>query len=158
MIKLLSYYLPLLFLCICSSCKTTEKRVITDEPVKTVSASINDISSAQAKIIGKIISINEARDETGPCSKVPCEARIIIQNLENKGSLFQLNSMQDTIPVAFAFTLVPTTEELFPGMKTSYPGLKINDRFEAKIESRLAKNEQGVSYIIYEYKKFTYEK
>lgn len=158
MIKLLKYYIPTLIICILSSCKTSEKATTSNEPVKTVSSSMNELASGQAKIIGKIISINETREPEGPCAKSACQAQILIQTLEKKGSLFQLSDMQDTIPVSFAFTLEPTTSDLFPGIKTSYPGLKINDRFEAKIESRPATNEQGVRYTIYEYKKFTHEK
>ncbi len=147
-----------LFVGAATSCRTTEQTAATDEVVKTVSSSINELASAQAKIIGKIIWIDEVREAEGPCAKAPCRARIVIKTLEKKGSLYQGGNAGDTLSVSFAFTLAATTPELFPGMKTSFPGLSVNDRFEAKIESRLALNEQGVAYLIYEYKKFTYEK
>lgn len=157
MINFRTYFFISLIPCILVSCKPSEKAIVNNEPAEKV-YTLNELASGQAKIVGKIISIDETRETDGPCAKAPCRANIIIQNLEKKGSLFQLNNIQDTIPVSFAFTLAPTTPELFPDIKTKYPGLKVNDRFEAKIESRLAMNEQGLSYIIYEYKKFTYEK
>jgi len=148
----LKYCLPAIISFILVSCKNTEKAVTGDEPEVKSTYTMNELASGEAKIIGKIISIDDTRESEGPCAKAACRAKIIIQNLEKKGSLFQLNNIKDTIPVSFAFTLAPTTADLFPGMKTIYPGLKINDRFEAKIESRLAMNEQGVSYIIYHYR------
>lgn len=156
--KLSKYGCMLIVLCIFNGCKPSEKAVATDEPVHSVSASINELASSQAKIIGKIISIDETLESEGPCAKAPCRAQVLILTLEKKGSLFQVPDLKDTLNVSFAYTLSPTSAELFPGMKTSYPGLKVNDRFEAKLESRLAMNEHGVGYIIYEYKKFTYEK
>ncbi len=158
MIKLPKYCYAFIILCIFNGCKPSEKVAVTDEPVRSVSASINELTSAQAKIIGKIITVDETRETEGPCAKAACRARVVIQSLERTGSLFQLPDIKDTLSVSFAFTLAATTPELFPGMKTSFPGLKANDRFEARIESRLAMNEEGVGYIIYEYKKFTYEK
>jgi hypothetical protein len=156
--KLAEYGCGLLLLCIFIGCKPAEKVKASDEPINSVSASINELASAQAKITGKIIALDETLESEGPCAKAPCHAQVLILTLEKKGSLFQLPDIKDTLRVSFAYTLAPTTAELFPGMKTSYPGLKANDRFEAKLESRLTQNEQGVGYIIYEYKKFTYEK
>ena len=110
-----------------------------------------EAASNEASITGKIISIDEQRDDSGPCAKAPCYAFIRIESIVNKGSTFQLDDISSPLPVYFAFTL-SATEGLFPGIKTNYPGLKINDKFEAKIQSRLAL-EDRYTYTIYGYKK-----
>jgi hypothetical protein len=133
------------------SCKPAEKAIKQEEPTKTESNA--GLASNEATIVAKIISLNEQRDETGPCAKVPCYANIKIESINNQGSLFRLDDSSNPFPVYFAFTL-SSTEGLFPGMKTNYPGLKINDKFEAKIQSRPALGDK-FTYTIYGYKKLT---
>jgi len=139
------------------SCKHTEKTVAV-KPIEAPAPYLSELASNQARITGKVVSIDEMREAEGACSKAPCNAKIKVQALIKQGSLFDKSGLQDTTAVYFAFTLAASNEELFPGMKTSYPGLKINERFEATIESRPAINEAGLRYLIYEYKKLTYEK
>ncbi len=144
-----SLLLLFLLLLILVSCKHTEKLE------KAGTASGTQVASNEARIIATLVSIDEARDTEGACSKEPCRGKIIIESVMKIGSLYQLSDTQEPISVSFAFTLAPTTDDLFPGIKTHYPGLKINDKFEATIQSRPAKNEAGFAYIIYDYKKLS---
>lgn len=130
------------------SCKHTEKSVKQEEPVKTESSEV--AASNEAIVVAKVVSISEQRDESGPCSKAPCYAVIKIESISNKGSLFQLNDISKPVSVNFAFSL-SATEGLFR-MKTNYPGLEINDKFEAKIQSRSALGD-AFTYTIHGYKK-----
>ena len=139
----------IIFIVLFVSCKNTQKNVQQKEPAKT--GGTTALASNEATIIAKIISINELRDESGPCAKAPCYAEIQIERISSKGSLFQPGDISTPLPVNFSFTLSPT-QGLFPGMKTNYPGLKINDKFEAKIQSRPALGDK-LTYTVYGYKK-----
>lgn len=130
------------------SCKSTKKPVQQEEPIKAESSA--EAASNEAIVVAKIISISEQRDESGPCSKAPCYAEIKIESISKKGSLFQLDDLSKPVSVHFAFSLSPT-EGLFR-MRTNYPGLKINDKFEAKIQSRPALGDT-FTYTIHGYKK-----
>lgn len=142
------YYALLLLVLV--SCKHTEQTATVATGPKN---SGNDIASEEARIIAHIVSIDETRDTEGVCSKAPCRAQVKIESIIKKGSLFHLQDLEKPVPVFFAFTLAPTTEDLFPGIKTNYPGLQINDKFEATIQNRPAMNETGFAYTIYDYKK-----
>lgn len=131
------------------SCKNTEKTAQHKEPIETENSAA--LASNEAVIIAKVVSIGEQRDESGPCAKAPCYANIKIESISNRGSLFQLDDISNPLPVYFAFTL-SATEGLFQGIKTNYPGLKINDKFEAKIQSRVALGDK-FTYTIYDYTK-----
>lgn len=130
------------------SCKNTKKSVRQEEPVKPENSA--GLASNEAFVAAKVVSISEQRDESGPCSKAPCYAEIKIESISKKGSLFQLNDISNPLSVTFAFSL-SATEGLFR-MKTNYPGLKINDKFEAKIQSRPALGD-AFTYTIHDYKK-----
>lgn len=157
MIKFSNYCLVVFLVLVLSSCKNKELIQVSLEPAPAIQDG-GELSNNQARVIAQIISVIEVLDTEGPCSKAPCNASIRIKQITRKGSLFQLNDIQDTIAASFAFTLSQTDQDLFPGLKTKYPGLKINDIFEATIESRIALNEEGVRYIIYDYKKMNDEK
>jgi len=57
----------------------------------------------------------------------------------------------------FVFTLSPTSELLFPGMKKHFPGLKINDKFKAILQERGQLNSDSVHVVVYEYIKMQYD-
>lgn len=145
-------------------------RSVSDTKIKTAGENTEKISgnpkeknigqpssgnaSSQARIIATIIKIDESRDSSdskSPCFKAPCMANIRIEKFERKGSLFHIPESNE-ITAFFIYTLHATNEDLFPNLGKWYPGLKINDKFEAIIESRPSIAE-GNRFIIYEYKK-----
>lgn len=159
-------YLFFLALVSCKTASLTEKadkagdpKKISEEKNIKSAEKINDRpvsgnANAEAKITATVISIDPARDSSdtnSPCFKAPCYAGIRIEKIERKGSLFHVPGSSE-ITVFFTYTLHPTDKNLFPGSEKSYPGLKINDKFEAVIDSRPSINE-GTRYAVYDYKK-----
>ncbi len=157
--------IPEIFFSICvfisilpfSACKYYEKANIKTEnkqKEKTFDQSSSGNASNEAKIIATVIEIDESRDSSdinSPCYKAPCLANIRIEKIERKGNLFHTPESNE-ITAFFIYTLHPTNEDLFPNFGKWHPGLKINDKFEAIIESRPTINE-GRRFIIYDYKK-----
>ncbi|MFY9308981.1 MAG: hypothetical protein WAQ28_08020 [Bacteroidia bacterium] len=133
-----------------ASCKSKKETVQQKEPEPANTGDATALASNEATIVAKVISISEQRDESGPCSKAPCYASIQIESISNKGKLFQLDDVSVPIPVNFAFSLSPTVG-LFR-MPTNYPGLALNDRFEAKIQSKPALGDK-ITYTVHGYKK-----
>ncbi len=146
--RIITASLLLLFL---TSCKNTEQTQ-TVETVHAETAAVS-LASNEARIVAKIVSIDASRDIAGVCADAPCRTTISVESIISQGKLFQPAESQTINHVFFAFTLSPANEKLFPGIKTTYPGLKINDRFEATIQSRPSTVGNGFSYTIYDYKK-----
>jgi hypothetical protein len=68
------------------------------------------------------------------CEKVPCTARLKIASLIEIGRFFDYSFGEgDAIGAYFTFSLAATTEELFPNVDVSYPGLKVGDRIKATV-------------------------
>ena len=89
------------------------------------------IPPGSAKIVAEVVSVEPVnKDNTGPCAKAPCVAVVKLESIEY-GSAFPVLSVGKDVRVKFNFTLEPTTKEMFPEMKESYPGLKAGDKFEA---------------------------
>lgn len=138
----------------CKSAKVSDSEKIFSGKNKAPDQSISGNASGEAKIIATVISIDNTRDSSdvnSPCFKAPCFANIRIEKIEKKGSLFHVPESGE-VTAFFIFTLRPTNEDLFPNMGKWYPGLKINDKFEAIIESRPSMNE-NIRYTIYDYRK-----
>ncbi len=91
------------------------------------------IPPSHAKIAAEVVSIEPAdKSNTGACAKAPCVAVVKLVSIEY-GSAFPVLSVGKDIRVKFNFTLAPTSKELFPNMKETYPGLKAGDKFEALV-------------------------
>jgi hypothetical protein len=111
-------------------------------------------------IMGRIVSIDSARmvpNPQEPCGKFPCWAKIKVESIVGYGAGAPPVSRNDTLETKFAFTLSPTTKDLFPNLKVRMPGLKEGSEFSASIhilnsrnfDNKTFKNE----YIIYTYSK-----
>ncbi len=150
------YFLPVFLIIFLFLCCKNSKKVIEQKQPKPVDQSVSGNASSEAKITATIISIDETRDSSdvhSACYKAPCFANIKIENILRKGSLFKIpDDLSKDIRAFFIFTLHATNEDLFPNMGVWYPGLKINDKFEAIIQSRPAMND-SVNYVVYTYKK-----
>lgn len=154
------FLFPLYFFSFFLSCKHSEKisseKEVPKENKNTETSFSATPASNEAKVIATIISIDETRDSSdinSACYKAPCIAYIRLEKMNEKGSLFKVPpDLSLEIKVNFPFTLWATTEDLFPKAGKQFPGLKINDKFEAIIQSRMAPGDE-VNYVIYEYKK-----
>ncbi|MCH8319086.1 MAG: hypothetical protein IIA88_11435 [Bacteroidetes bacterium] len=123
-----------------------------------ISNTNNNSSQNSYRIIGSIVHIYDIfqlHDTSSICAKAPCEAIVKIETIKRRGTSFTgAIAAGEKIKVHFAFTLNPTTKEFFPNMTARYPGLKINDKFVADIQSRLAIGEnENINYVIYGYEK-----
>ena len=142
----------------CKSQKVPEKKadnsISTQTPIFTPNQSVGP---NHARVIATVVYINPALmpgDPKDPCSKAPCKAQIRIENVLGYGQAFgNPLSIGDSIHVTFAFTTHATTKDLFPVLNEFYPGLKVGDKFQADVESRLGMGgSNAVSYTIYGYK------
>lgn len=144
--------LPIIYLLFHFSCKEAEKSIVNAPHQKPPDRSVSGNAATEAKITATLVSIEESRDSTdrtSACYKAPCFAKIKIESLERKGNLFRVPDSL-VVDAFFVYTLYPTYEDLFPQMGKYYPGLKINDKFEAIIESRISFNDR-TQYVIYDY-------
>jgi|ERR1041385_1327776 hypothetical protein len=117
------------------------------------------IAPGHCRIIGTIVKVDStllSTDRSNPCAKAPCVASIRVDSILGYGSSFPKPlSVGSVITVKFAFTLAPTTPDLFPNMAESYPGLQVNSQFLADVTSQpmsIDKQSDDVSYLIYGYK------
>ncbi len=114
------------------------------------------ISPSTCRIIGTIETIEDIKDTSGPCSTNQCVATVKINNVITRGMGFtDVLSADDIIRLKFAFTLSPTSEEMFPKLNYQFPGLKVGDKFQGDIEKVLSINLQGTEtpevYQIFNY-------
>jgi len=145
-LALSSFFFLILFVVSCTS---------TKEPQTTLPS---DIDPNNSRISGTIISIEELRESTGPCSKQPCIATVTVNNVIGYGSSFTTPIVKDNnIKLKFEFTLAETSEELFPNLETPFPGLKVGDKFIGDIEKveliQLDTKSTKIEYRIFNYDK-----
>ena len=122
-----------------------------------ITISEQNITPNHARVIATVVSINPMLmpgDTSSPCSKAPCKARLRINEVMGYGAGFgNPLSSRDTIYVNFMFTTHATTMDLFPVLNEYYPGVKVGDRIQTDLESRLGFGGEGsVSYFVYGYK------
>jgi hypothetical protein len=97
------------------------------------------------RIEGRILRVlpPQTDDKTSLCSKHPCTARVLINDVSACGSAVSLPlNAGDTVTITFSYTL-DATSKLFPAMKVQYPGLKKGDVFKASAEQRLVMGGEG---------------
>ena len=114
------------------------------------------IAPGHCRIVGTIVSIDSTLEERGPCSKAPCRAIVRVDSVLGYGSAFgNPIAVGAQIPVRLAFTLAPTTKELFPNMTERLPGLKVGAKFQTDLEARneMGTGERRSSYLIQDYEK-----
>ena len=116
------------------------------------------VAPQRCRIVGTLVGINQEllKEGNGPCSKVPCRGVVRIDSILGYGSSFgNPLAIGQRVNIHFAFTLAPTTKELFPNMTETYPGLEVNSRFQADVESMPDMNTptDRVLYQVYGYSK-----
>ncbi len=115
------------------------------------------VSTGEARILGTVMDIQAELDTLrpdSPCGKVPCNTIVRIDSIIGYGASFGKPLIpQSEISLKFMFTTEKTTDELFPNLKESYPGISINSKFSGDIQ-QVKSYETGkeiITYRIYEY-------
>ena len=107
------------------------------------------IPPGHAQITGSVIEIepiSSNSNSSDPCSKTPCIAKVKIKSIIYGAGFPVLSSKE--VRVKFAFTLSPTTKDLFPNMTETYPGLKVGDNFSALAASQESINSSEPQLIV----------
>jgi len=116
------------------------------------------VAPQHCRIVGTLVGIDTEllKEGNGPCTKVPCRGIVRIDSILGYGSSFgNPLAVGQRVNVHFAFTLAPTTKDLFPNMTETYPGLELNSRFRADVESPPEMNTSAdrIFYQVYDYVK-----
>ncbi len=101
------------------------------------------------RIIGTIVEINPAyisTDSIDPCSTAPCRARVKIEEILGIGEDFPplLLSAGDNVVMTFTTSLAPI-DDMFNGLRTSYPGLSLHSRFRADVAYNVVYSSEAVT-------------
>ena len=102
---------------------------------------------------GKIMEVIEAeRSDSGTaCGQYPCRAKVKLLRVFGCASAVSVPLPEDGIVVMkFAYTLHDTN--IFPGMKTHFPGLKKGNIFLATAMQHIATG-AGNEFVVYDYEK-----
>jgi hypothetical protein len=142
------------------SCSDQTKKAVRDEdqhrPAKPTADQNIRISPGKCRIVGTLVSVDPTMDKEGPCSKAPCRGTVRVDSILGYGSAFGNPIATNTqIQVRFAFTVAPTSEDLFPNMTERLPGLNVGSHFQADLESQIEMNKgaQSPTYLVYDYRK-----
>lgn len=142
--RLLPVFLALL-VCACGSSKQAEL------PLAKLPA---QIPPSHCRFVGTIVSIDPARSSNpqDPCAKAPCKAKVKIVRTIGYGSGFVGTLAEGKeVEMTFAFTLAPTTKDLFPNLSARYKGLKQGDTFQADAQSSLKLGDDKPSLTVMAY-------
>ncbi|MFQ3597809.1 MAG: hypothetical protein SNJ55_06295 [Chloroherpetonaceae bacterium] len=147
----MKFYLFLLLAAFSFACGSTK------EDARSFAKLPQQIPPNHCRMIGVIASIDETRstDRESPCAKAPCKAKVKITKILGYGSGFNTPLTEGReVEMTFAFTLAPTTKELFPNLAARYKGLKQGDTFQADVQSqqRIGDDLPSLTVISYEAK------
>ncbi|HTP12598.1 MAG TPA: hypothetical protein VMM37_03185 [Bacteroidota bacterium] len=141
-----------------AACASQSDKTVREEGQKPAMLGVQGekIAPGRCRIVGTIISVDPTLEATGPCAKAPCRAVVRVDSILGYGSAFGTPMpVHGHVPVRFAFTLAPTTEDVFPTMTSRLPGLSVGSSFRTDIESRAEMSPEGnrSSYVIYTYER-----
>ncbi len=140
-------YFLLLAVLVCA-CGTTR------EDARPFAKLPQQIAPSHCRIIGVVASIDETRstDTKNPCAKAPCKAKVKITKILGYGSGFTTPLTEGSeVEMTFAFTLAPTTKDLFPNLSARYKGLKQGDTFQADVQSQFKLGDTSPSLVVMSY-------
>ncbi len=146
-------YLPLLFVFLCCACGST-KQEMTKQEVRPFAKLPQQIPPSHCRISGTISTIDSTRspDTQSPCAKVPCKAKVKVNKIFGYGSGFTNPLTEGSeVEMTFAFTLAPTTKELFPNLDARYKGLKQGDTFQADVQLQQRLGDSAPSLVVMSY-------
>jgi len=139
-----------------SACASQTEQSVRDENQNPgqIIAQGERIAPGKCRVLCTVVAIDSSLEASGPCAKAPCRAVVRVDSILGYGSAFgNPIAVRGEIPVRFAFTLAPTTNDLFPSMTEHLPGLALGSKFRTDLESRIQmKNSGGLpSYEVYGY-------
>lgn len=135
-------------LLITTSCKTTK---LYEQP--SIQGTISG-SPMTCHIKAKVLEFvkDEVIDTNGVCALHPCKAIVEIIDFGSCGASVTLNyKFGDKVSMQFAYTL-DDTKNIFPKMKSHFPGLKVGDVFSAIVHQRLQMGADGI-FVVYDYQR-----
>ncbi|MCL5030911.1 MAG: hypothetical protein M1480_18035 [Bacteroidetes bacterium] len=151
--KVIFSVIALIFFAGITGC-VSNKKIVTEKSVFE-----QNIPPGQCRVeaqVMKIDSLLSGNSGNDPCSKSPCIAWIKIKNIIGYGAGSSTLNIGDTLKTKFAFTLAPTTKEIFPKLIENLPGLTEGSSFEADIQllpsNPSSKNKEKI-YLIYGYER-----
>ena len=141
------FHVLLFFLLFLYSCNSVQDSTLPEK-----------VAPDNCRINGTVVKIFEVNESSGPCSINPCTASVKIDNVVGTGFSFKTPLIKDeTIKIKFEFTLSETSNELFPTLNNSFPGLKVGDKFTGDVERieliQFDKNSAKFTYRILNYDK-----
>ncbi len=165
--KRIRRFILLIPLCTVLACGTTQdernkeqaadSKDVRETPAKPTPAG-QKISPNHCRIVGTVVEIDSApttAEPDNPCSLVPCRALVRVDEIIGYGQGFSSPLAKGVeVKVDFRFTLSPT-KDLFPKMKTSYPGLRVGSSFLADLEEQMSEKtdeRQDRFFAVYGYK------
>lgn len=112
-----------------------------------------EVPPSHVRVTGTVIKVYEemlTMQGDSPCSKVPCMARVKVDKVHSLGMGFSNPvSANAEYDVFFNFTTSKTTDELFPNLNISLPGVKAGDKFTADWKGNSVNNQYTVNkYVI----------
>ncbi len=145
-------------LALLAACGTQSDKAVREDAQKhaLVSNQGESIPPGKCRIVGTIIAIDSTLEGNGPCSKAPCRALVRVDSILGYGSAFRNPlPLHGQVSVRFAWTLAPTTEDLFPNMTDRLPGLVTGSTFRSDVESNVEMNSAGGRgwYVVKTYKR-----
>ncbi len=126
----------------------------TAEEGSTQQIRMSKVPPGHCRIIATLLGVDSTLEAAGPCSQAPCRATVRVDSVLAYGAAFSNPlAVHARINVRFAFTVGPTTKELFPTMTDRLPGIRIGNRFQTDLESREEMQSEGHTplYLIYTY-------
>jgi hypothetical protein len=147
----LGYFLAILIMITQASCKSNKVSVQRTE----IRAPGENASSSGVVIKGKIMEILEKKDNdsNSVCKNSPCFALVkVLEVFQNNDRFSNFITEGDVFEMFFAFTLLPTSIDLFPNLDKRLPGLKVNDNFKAgiKITPGISGRKEKIEVIDYQ--------
>ncbi len=157
---ILRRYIPILAMIGLLACAAqTDKSVRGEDQrqkLRPIAEQQTRIAPGKCRIIGTLMAIDSTMEDSGPCSKAPCRATVRVDSVLGYGSAFgNPVSLNARIAVRFAFTVAPTTKDLFPNMTNRLPGLQVGSTFQTDLESQIEMRSAGTQswYLVYDYKR-----
>lgn len=89
-----------------------------------------------------------------PCGETSCQVMALIEEVVRRGDdPASLLTAGNEVRMQFSYTLKPADAGYFPMLNVAYPGLEINDRFEAVLEGGRSNMQANRIYTVGHYLK-----
>lgn len=142
------FFIATLLICACKSPQNVVSETST-APVKQIESTVPmPYGQENFRLEATVVAIDPTRtnDSGSVCSKAPCFAYFKIESVEEGGPMDWKGGI---CKARFAYSLADSWKVL-PELKHRYPGLKVEDRFSAKVKIENMGTEQW-KLVVYHY-------